>query len=381
MADKIYKKLPGVLQTTAIKNFFESTVEQLFSKANVDNVQGYIGSPTSSDVGASSKFLSEPTATKRSYALSPVINTINISSGDSENMMFYDELIDTLRVYGVDTKNQNKIFSEGYATYTPPIDADKLLNYQEYYWATEGPTVIDITGTLTNPIDIDTDIIGKANYTPNGGKKFRNGMLVEFSGTFVIPQNKVSRKYIVSGVGESIKLLDWFSDYNTPYFTSLKALYDVDIDVNAKTDAKVLLDSNTNKFTFGGGSLNFAHRGSWAVDTVYESGDVILDGTTYYITQTDHTSAPDVADKFKDNGMVIATEIEQDIEYTILTAGTTDFTLIGAADNNIGTTFTATGKGNGDGTATSSHHQQIAFIEHVSTAPKDYILQERGAKK
>ena len=110
MADKIYKKLPGVLQTTAIKNFFESTVEQLFSKANVDNVQGYIGSPTSSDVGASSKFLSEPTATKRSYALSPVINTINVSSGDSENMMFYDELIDTLRVYGVDTKNQNKIF-------------------------------------------------------------------------------------------------------------------------------------------------------------------------------------------------------------------------------------------------------------------------------
>ena len=275
MADKIYKKLPGVLQTTAIKNFFESTVEQLFSKANVDNVQGYIGSPRSSDVGASSKFLSEPTATKRSYALSPVINTINVSSGDSENMMFYDELIDTLRVYGVDTKNQNKIFSEGYATYTPPIDADKLLNYQEYYWVTSGPTPIAVTGTLTNPIDIDTDIIGKANYTPNGGKKFRNGMLVEFSGTFVIPQNKVSRKYIVSGVGESIKLLDWFSDYNTAYSSAEQSLYNSDNVVNAKTDAKVLVNPNTNRFTFAGGSLNWAKVGEVS-DAIVSPKDYIL---------------------------------------------------------------------------------------------------------
>jgi len=37
--------------------------------------------------------------------------------------------------------------------------------------------------------------------------------------------------------------------------------------------------------------------------------------------------------------------------YDIVTVGTTDFTLIGAADNNIGTRFTATGVGTGTGTA------------------------------
>ena len=37
--------------------------------------------------------------------------------------------------------------------------------------------------------------------------------------------------------------------------------------------------------------------------------------------------------------------------YKIKTVGTTDFTLIGAADNNIGTTFTASGVGTGTGTA------------------------------
>ena len=38
-------------------------------------------------------------------------------------------------------------------------------------------------------------------------------------------------------------------------------------------------------------------------------------------------------------------------QYKILTAGTTNFTLIGAANNNVGTTFTATGAGSGSGKA------------------------------
>ena len=38
--------------------------------------------------------------------------------------------------------------------------------------------------------------------------------------------------------------------------------------------------------------------------------------------------------------------------YKIRTTGTTDFTLIGAADSNVGTVFTATGAGLGTGSAT-----------------------------
>lgn len=41
-------------------------------------------------------------------------------------------------------------------------------------------------------------------------------------------------------------------------------------------------------------------------------------------------------------------------EYEIVTTGTTDFTLIGAADSNPGTVFTATGVGSGTGTAIST---------------------------
>ena len=59
-------------------------------------------------------------------------------------------------------------------------------------------------------------------------------------------------------------------------------------------------------------------------------------------------------------------------EYTILTVGTTDFTLIGAASNTVGVVFTATGVGTGDGTATTN--------TWVSTAVPTNILKTMTAQ-
>ena len=52
------------------------------------------------------------------------------------------------------------------------------------------------------------------------------------------------------------------------------------------------------------------------------------------------------------NKIVIAGAFVVGKKYKILTTGTTDFTLIGAADSNVDTEFTATGAGTGTGTAT-----------------------------
>ena len=48
--------------------------------------------------------------------------------------------------------------------------------------------------------------------------------------------------------------------------------------------------------------------------------------------------------------------------YTIVTTGTTDFTLIGAADSNPGTIFIATGVGTGTGTAKYNNSSSQAFV-------------------
>ena len=50
--------------------------------------------------------------------------------------------------------------------------------------------------------------------------------------------------------------------------------------------------------------------------------------------------------------------------YTILSVGTTDFTLIGSPDNNIGTIFVATGIGTGTGSATTITY---TFVSNVSS--------------
>jgi len=54
--------------------------------------------------------------------------------------------------------------------------------------------------------------------------------------------------------------------------------------------------------------------------------------------------------------------------YTILSAGTTDFTLIGAADSNVGTTFVATGVGTGTGTAAATE-----WSENPALCLRDYL--------
>ncbi len=224
--NKIYKKLPGVLQTTAIKNFFESTVEQLFSKANSEIINGFVGERSPENHKSGAAFLQEETATRQFYSLSPVVNTINVATGDSENLIFFDELLDTLKTYGVDTKNQNKIFGENYYSYLPPINTDKILNYQEYFWSPEGPPSIRIQGTLANPIDIEQDIIGAVSYTPASGVALKNGMIVRFVGDYVIPRAYLNTDYIIEGVGEKIRIVEKDDSFESFASTSYTALPD-----------------------------------------------------------------------------------------------------------------------------------------------------------
>ncbi|SVC74968.1 uncharacterized protein METZ01_LOCUS327822, partial [marine metagenome] len=192
MANKIVETLPAILQTPAIKNFFEGTVEQLFSKANTINLSGYIGNQSGEEANLSSPFIEEYNADRTHYSLSPVVNTINEITGNSENIIFYDEFVDTLKNYGASTIDQNKLFESNVQTFMPPIDIDKFLNYQEYYWVKGGPTFIVISATAANPIVIDKDILGKKSFTPAGGKAFKNGMIVKFSGNYVTGSENVS---------------------------------------------------------------------------------------------------------------------------------------------------------------------------------------------
>ena len=54
---------------------------------------------------------------------------------------------------------------------------------------------------------------------------------------------------------------------------------------------------------------------------------------------------------FSTNSSISAAKLVKNEEYKIVTVGTTDFTLLGAPSNTVGTIFTATKAGSGTGTA------------------------------
>lgn len=112
MADKIVNNLPVVLQTTAVKNFFENTVEQLYSEANTIALSGFVGKKSGQDGALSGAFLETLNPDRYHYSLSPTVNTINPITGESENLVFYDEFIDIIDTYGVDVKDHNVLFEE-----------------------------------------------------------------------------------------------------------------------------------------------------------------------------------------------------------------------------------------------------------------------------
>ena len=223
---KIYKQLPEVLQTEANKNFFETTVEQLFSVSNVEVISGFLGKQSSSDFNSDGSYIRESTATRHHYSLSPAVNTLNTTTGVSEDFVFYDELVDTLHIAGVNTKNHNRIFGSEYQSFLPPIDVDKFINYQEYYWSNNDLPAITVSGTVSDPIDIDTEILGKKSYTAPNGVVFKNGMVVNFSGQHVIPESKTNLDYYVEGVGESITLVVKNQNIGSPYAVAILNSWD-----------------------------------------------------------------------------------------------------------------------------------------------------------
>ena len=97
MADKKYTKLPAVHQTPVIKNFFDTTVEQLFSKANVETISAYIGRKEESIFEPTDTYVLQPTVDRERFSLEPVVNTIDTDTGKATNQMFFEDYLNILK--------------------------------------------------------------------------------------------------------------------------------------------------------------------------------------------------------------------------------------------------------------------------------------------
>ena len=205
MTNKYFDLLPVQHQTSVNKNFFESTVEQLFSKSNIESIQGFIGTPR--EIDSNTVFIEQPAPNREYYSFDPVVTTVDSTTGKPTNYTFYEDFLYDLRSKGGFIDNHDRIFKTNQYAYAPPINFDKLINYQDYYWYPTGPEVIEVKGNASVSIVID-NLIGLKTYTSPTGTTLKNDQVVKFTGNFVSGTNySVDTAYVVTGVGVAIELI------------------------------------------------------------------------------------------------------------------------------------------------------------------------------
>jgi hypothetical protein len=105
---------------------------------------------------------------------------------------------------------------------TAPLDT---LYYQDGTSPNKVGIIKIIESNLTNTLNVETDILGRINFTSENGVEFTNGLKVSFDGD-VIPRSYLEGEYYVEGVGSAISLIpvqnliapeDFTFDSSIPY--------------------------------------------------------------------------------------------------------------------------------------------------------------------
>jgi len=124
----------------------------------------------------------------------------------SENVLDYD--------IGVTNNN----IENGYLTFTVPNNSPDQLFYQSVTDPNRFGRFIIADIESNTKINIEKEIIGKAQYTSSNGVAFTSGLVVEFGGQ-VTPEKYAHDTWIIENVGVSISLTK-FSDLVVPTITS-----------------------------------------------------------------------------------------------------------------------------------------------------------------
>jgi hypothetical protein len=141
---KFIKQLPVINQTTTLQKFFNATIDQVFQPGQLTNINAYIGDKPSYYNPLTDFYKPEIDAERTFYQLEPTMIS-NDSNGNEQDLLFYVDLVNQLRYQGALVDNQARLFETDYYSWCPPINLDKLQNYQSYYWLPDGPPIMIMT--------------------------------------------------------------------------------------------------------------------------------------------------------------------------------------------------------------------------------------------
>lgn len=134
--------LPLIHQTDPLKKFFGSTVDQLFKSGKTASVSGYIGRKPQQYDPLKDFYKLEPTENRSRFQLESAMVSAG-EGGEIYSKLFYDDLLSSLHAQGAIVNNPDRLFKSEYWAWAPPVDIDKINNFQRYYWSDDSvPSVI-----------------------------------------------------------------------------------------------------------------------------------------------------------------------------------------------------------------------------------------------
>ena len=130
---RVIKQLPGVHQTETLTKFFGASADHLFDPGKGRAINGYVGQKPLWYDPDQDYYLEEGTSDRTFYQLEAGMVSRS-AEGDLTDLLPYSDLINQLRFQGALTENHNRLFSQDYYTWCPPIDLDKMVNFRQYVW-------------------------------------------------------------------------------------------------------------------------------------------------------------------------------------------------------------------------------------------------------
>ena len=166
-------------------------------------------------------------------------------------------------------------FIEQYPYISAPLDT---LYYQDGTNPNKVGLIRLIESNALNTLNVNTQILGKKNFTSTNGVAFTNGLKVEFDGD-VIPRSYLSGQYYVEGVGTAIELIPVDSLVVPESFTTQTSLpYDTTNFDIGNFDAALFIPENADYITIARNSIN---KNAWSRSNRWFHSDVIKATSEY----------------------------------------------------------------------------------------------------
>ena len=182
--------LPSFYRTDSNQRFLSSTLDPLVQKGSLERLDGFVGRQDAYTRKVTDRYLTATSADRYAYQLEPAVtytdkDTTSVNPEDQVKFTgTYDDYLNQIKYLGGKVNNHDRLNKGNVYSWNPAVDLDKLINYREYYWLSNGPDCIEIDSAGTGAeaeYDVkalpDDGSSGKAWHFPHLGNE-RNSELI-----------------------------------------------------------------------------------------------------------------------------------------------------------------------------------------------------------